>query len=223
MKKYEFTGEVKTEDFIELKRIRLLIDIPGFQKGDLGGWIEEEYNLSHDGNCWITENAKVFRNAIIRDNAVIFDNSIISNGVEVHHNAIVSGNSIIKNYSTISGNAVVENSNVSGHVIIEHKLVNKTVKLIYSDHYFINYSGFDEKSGEHFVRVRCQIHSIKTWRNANFRKRIMEETNFPKCHENKFLKILDTLEKVYVRNNKDTLFEKISKFIVSKIKYIQEN
>lgn len=54
VKKYEFTGETKViEDFYGqtrlLRRIRAICDFGRIKKGELGGWIENEKNLSHDG------------------------------------------------------------------------------------------------------------------------------------------------------------------------------
>ena len=49
-KKYEFTGETKVnDDGVTLHRIRALRDTWYCKKGDLGGWIEKEENLSHEG------------------------------------------------------------------------------------------------------------------------------------------------------------------------------
>lgn len=47
MKKYKLTGETKEIGGVTLHRIRALIDIPehDVKAGDLGGWIEEEFNL----------------------------------------------------------------------------------------------------------------------------------------------------------------------------------
>lgn len=64
MKKYEFTDE--TEFFFgrKLHRIKALRDIgEDVKTGDLGGWIEKESNLSHDGDAWVYGNAKVCDNA----------------------------------------------------------------------------------------------------------------------------------------------------------------
>ena len=36
-----------------LKQIRALRSFGNVKKGQIGGWIESEDNLSHDGNCWI--------------------------------------------------------------------------------------------------------------------------------------------------------------------------
>jgi hypothetical protein len=55
MPKYEFTGETKIVGGVTLKRIRALIDFPfpSIRAGTLGGWLEYEHNLSHEGNCWV--------------------------------------------------------------------------------------------------------------------------------------------------------------------------
>jgi hypothetical protein len=69
MKKYELVPQENTQLF----RIRALRDIPemNVKAGDLGGYIEEEYNLSHHGNCWVYEDAEVSGNARICGNARI--------------------------------------------------------------------------------------------------------------------------------------------------------
>lgn len=61
MKKFEFTGENKVWCGYTLRRIRALVDIPTHcvKKGDLGGWIEKDKNLSHDGNARVSGNTVV--------------------------------------------------------------------------------------------------------------------------------------------------------------------
>lgn len=61
-KKYELTDE-KIETFgTTLCRIRALRDISAFavKAGDLGGFIEKEENLSHDGDAEVYGNARVY-------------------------------------------------------------------------------------------------------------------------------------------------------------------
>lgn len=60
MKKYEFTGETKEFLGHTLHRIRAVIDFGDVKAGDLGGWIEKEENLSHEGNAWVCGNAEVW-------------------------------------------------------------------------------------------------------------------------------------------------------------------
>lgn len=53
MKKFEFTGETKTISLFfrtaTLHRIRAVAEFGLVKIGDLGGWIEKEENLSHEG------------------------------------------------------------------------------------------------------------------------------------------------------------------------------
>lgn len=65
-KKYELTAETKTVWGVPLHRIRALRSFGDVHQGDLGGWVEHEGNLSHDGNCWVADNAAVFGNANVR-------------------------------------------------------------------------------------------------------------------------------------------------------------
>ena len=49
-----------------LYRIKALVDIPNIVKaGELGGYIESEKNLSHEGNCWVADDAYVYNSAYI--------------------------------------------------------------------------------------------------------------------------------------------------------------
>ena len=53
MKKYELTEETKVIGGKTLFRIRALRSFGGIKAGDLGGFIENERNLSHGGNAWV--------------------------------------------------------------------------------------------------------------------------------------------------------------------------
>ena len=62
-KKYELTHVTKTLFGIILHQIRALKDFGSVKAGDLGGRIEKKENLSHEGDCWVSENAQVFGDA----------------------------------------------------------------------------------------------------------------------------------------------------------------
>lgn len=51
MKKYEFTGEVKVQWGTTFHRIKAAISFGEIEAGEVGGWIEKEENLSHEGNA----------------------------------------------------------------------------------------------------------------------------------------------------------------------------
>ena len=86
MKKYEFTGEVKVALGVTLHRIRAAVSFGIVVKGELGGWIEKEDNLSQNGNAWVYGNAKVFGDAKVCGNAKVCGDA------EVYGNAWVCGN-----------------------------------------------------------------------------------------------------------------------------------
>jgi hypothetical protein len=75
MKKYEFTGETKEIRLLfrtaTLHRIRATVAFGIVEVGDLGGWIEKEENLSHEGKAWVWGNAKVWGNAEVWGNAKV--------------------------------------------------------------------------------------------------------------------------------------------------------
>ena len=70
MKKFELTAEFVTNVFgKKLFRIKALVAFGDVEKGELGGFIEKEDNLSHDGNAWVYGNAQVSGNAQVYGNA----------------------------------------------------------------------------------------------------------------------------------------------------------
>lgn len=62
--KYELTDETHPYRST-LHRIRAVRDIPerGVKRGDLGGWVESESNLSKSGTAWVFGDARVFDGA----------------------------------------------------------------------------------------------------------------------------------------------------------------
>lgn len=79
MRKYEFTGETKQIELLfrtaTLHRIRAVVKFGVVNVGDLGGWIEKEENLSHNGKAWVWDNAKVWGNAEVWGDAEVFSAS----------------------------------------------------------------------------------------------------------------------------------------------------
>lgn len=54
-------------------RIEALRSFGNVEKGDLGGFVENENILSHEGNCWIERNSYVFGNNKISGDIVVKD------------------------------------------------------------------------------------------------------------------------------------------------------
>ena len=66
MKKYRLTEETTKVGNRTLYRIQALRDFGNVTKGDIGGYIESEKNLSQDGNAWVSGNARVYGDADIK-------------------------------------------------------------------------------------------------------------------------------------------------------------
>ena len=62
-KKYKLTKNTKDYFGAKLFQIEALMSFGSVSKGDLGGWIEKEGNLSMSGNAWVYGNARVYGNA----------------------------------------------------------------------------------------------------------------------------------------------------------------
>jgi len=102
--------QIKAEKDIE--RIRV-------NKGELGGWIEKESNLSQEGDCWVRENAQIFGNACVYGNACVFGNARVYGNAWVFGNACVYENVHIFEYAQVYGYAqIFGNSYVYGHAQI---------------------------------------------------------------------------------------------------------
>jgi len=113
-KKYEILKDTEKDFFgHNVYRIRALKDFGNVKKGDIGGYVESEYNLSQEGDCWIYNNATACENSIVSGNAVVKDcavvcgNSVVKDCAVVCGNSIVSGNSVVKEFDKVYGNTVV--------------------------------------------------------------------------------------------------------------------
>ena len=60
-------------------------------RGELGGWVEEEDNLSADGSAWVRDDARVFDGARVEGDAQVSGNAEVSGGAVVRDRAQVSG------------------------------------------------------------------------------------------------------------------------------------
>ena len=104
---WEFTGETKIHLGTTLKRIRAAV---GFKlkcgivivKGEPGGWIEKESNLS--GDAWVSGNAKVYGDAEVSGDAKVYGDAEVSCDALVYGDAEVSGN------AKVYGDAEVKSS-----------------------------------------------------------------------------------------------------------------
>ena len=78
MKKFELTNEFITNTFgTKLFRIRALVEFGDVEAGELGGYVEKESNLGHDGNAWVYDNAWVYGDAWVSGDARVCGNALV--------------------------------------------------------------------------------------------------------------------------------------------------
>ena len=118
-KKYKLTDETIEFNGVKLHRIEALKDLSVVKKGDKGGFVQSEKNLSHDGDCWIfgyamiygsakiSDNAKVFGCAEVYGNANVFDNANVCDNVKVCGDANVFGDAYVYGKAEVYDNAKV--------------------------------------------------------------------------------------------------------------------
>ena len=97
IRKFELTPEFITKAGKKLFRIKALVTFGNVKKGELGGFVEKEENLCHIGNCWVSDDARVFGNAWVSGNARVSGND------EVSEEAWVSGNAKVYYNARVSG------------------------------------------------------------------------------------------------------------------------
>ena len=116
--KYEFVSAETGYMGKTLYRIRALKSFGDVKKGDLGGRIEKEANLSQSGNCWVYcipeedswggyPDSLVCDSAKVDGDARVYVGAIIENNAHVFGNAVISGNATINGSSKVYGDAKI--------------------------------------------------------------------------------------------------------------------
>ena len=130
-KKYKLTDEYITILGRKLYRIEALKDFGLIKKGDKGGFIESEDNLSHEGNCWIFNDAKVYSNAKVSESAIVYENATVREEAIIRGLAIVRGSSIIRGLAIVCGSSIVEgHSLVLGNAVISGTSIVRGISTV---------------------------------------------------------------------------------------------
>lgn len=172
---------------MELFRIRALISFGDVKKGDLGGYVEKEENLSHSGDAW------VFGDAWVTGDARVFGDAEVFGDAWVHGNAKVSGNAKVYGEARVCGDAVVSgNAKVFGDA-----WVSGNAKVSKLNDYIVFKNSWS--SGRYFTYTR----SNKMWRVGCFygtgeelvEKAYQDSENSGKHYE-AYVNLVKTLEKL---------------------------
>ena len=107
-KKYRLLeDDTITVDGRTLYQIEALRDFTDVRIGDKGGYVKSEDNLSHDGNCWVYDDAWVYGKAWVYGNAKVSGDALVCGKAEVSDDAVVCGNAEVSDDAVVCGNAEV--------------------------------------------------------------------------------------------------------------------
>ena len=91
------------------------------KKGDKGGFVQSEENLSSTGLCWVYDDAivhgraKILDDAKVRGGAVVRDSAIIRDNATVSSKATVAGEVVVCDSARVGGQAkVIDNAVIKG-------------------------------------------------------------------------------------------------------------
>ena len=89
------------------------------RKGDRGGLVEDDTNLSQEGTCWIDKDASAYGKAKVSADGYVGGSAIVCGCASVKDNAVVEGDCQVSAGAVVRGNSVLSGSVcVSGKVTI---------------------------------------------------------------------------------------------------------
>jgi len=170
-------------------QVKALKNFAHVKKGDLGGYVYSEHNLSQEGDCWlyhdarIEDNARVEGNAkisgttAVRNNAKVYGNAIVCCSAQIWGNAKVFGNAEVSNDVWIYGDAeVYDDTRVYGHACIyddakvfgnarvgNNARLSDNTKASYGEVLNITHGEYNITITDEHIKIGCRLHTITEW------------------------------------------------------------
>ena len=179
-KKYKLTDETIEFNGLTLHRIEALKDFDLVKKGDKGGFVQSEKNLSQLDNCWIFGDSKaignsyVYKNAVLSGNSIICDNAVatafslicdhsivcekalITNNARIYRNSVVCGNSCVAGDARVTDFSRVEGeSEVTGNAEIRDALIKKSSDYMVFKNWWSSLRYFTWTRSNNMWKVGC--------------------------------------------------------------------
>jgi carbonic anhydrase/acetyltransferase-like protein (isoleucine patch superfamily) len=175
MLKYKLTNNKNAQGFYQIQALR---DIPKFyvKAGDRGGFIEQESNLSHNGDAWVFDNAVVYGEAWVYGDAKVFDNAVVYGDARVCGNAGIYGEAWVYDNAVVYGDArVYGDAKVCGDAVIDSS----------SDIIYIQMKPYNITFTPQNIIIGCQNKTYKEWMKVKHKDTELDLKTF-----NKYKKIL---------------------------------
>ncbi len=122
---------------VRLYRILALRDFrnPYFgnvKEGQIGGYIQSEDNLSHDGNCWVGHTAKVFDMATVQDNSIVQDDAAVFESAQIKTDTVIRGLARVRGSAILDSCVVGDKADILGNPNM-YKVIMNNGSRIYED------------------------------------------------------------------------------------------
>ena len=157
MKKYKLIkSDFKVEFGVKLFRIKALKDFGDVKKGDLGGYVESENNLSQENNAWVFGEAQVYGNALVFGGVRVYGEAQVYGKARVYGKALVSGGVHVSGEAQVSGKAhVFGEAHVFGGALVsgEAQATKKVINIIGLK--------FNITFTDNHVQVGCKLFKIE--------------------------------------------------------------
>jgi hypothetical protein len=133
MKKYKLT-KTKIIGMRVLKRLEALRDFGDVKKGDLGGWIIDESNLSHEGNCWVYDESTVFLARLegdikVKDNSFIVGPYLLTGKGELSKCIVLNYSSYI-NFFNMDNKKIVTINDITKNIDLDFSNKNRKINFL---------------------------------------------------------------------------------------------
>ena len=179
-----------------LYQLQAIRDFGDIKAGDLGGYIEKESNLSHDGNCWVYDYAKVFDNARVTSDAFVSEDAVVCGNAGLFGNAQVSGdaqvygNARVINNAQVMGNVHVSgNARVCGDIKIDKAENIMVIGPIGSRHDFTTFI----KSNDEVIYVTCGCFFGTI---NEFEKKVLETHDKDSIHRKQYINVIGCVKNI---------------------------
>ena len=104
------------------------------RKGELGGLIESEKNLSHDGYCWVGgdamvgQQAKIYDDAKVYGQAQVFGDAMVDDKAKIYGKAKIFDNAQVHDKAQVFGDAQVSyNAVICGTAKVDYDVEDKEI------------------------------------------------------------------------------------------------
>jgi len=126
MLKYEILEQAhQLPDGRKVYRIKAVRDFGNVKKGEIGGFVEADDNLSHDGLCWIANDAMALGRSRISGDALLRDRARIGDRVMLTDHCIVQDDARLSEFVFAYGHCTIgAQSMLAGAVTVrDHTLI----------------------------------------------------------------------------------------------------